>query len=85
MLDDLRAWDTRADRDHAPQLLVVSTGTVEEHKTMGLVSPVVIDPTADAMSAYGANGTPMGVLVDADGLIASEMAVGANADLALVR
>ncbi|HZN15389.1 MAG TPA: redoxin domain-containing protein [Acidimicrobiales bacterium] len=85
MLDDLRAWDTRADRDHAPQLLVVSTGTVEEHQTMGLVSPVVIDPTADAMSAYGANGTPMAVLVDADGLIASEMAVGANAVLALVR
>jgi peroxiredoxin/uncharacterized membrane protein YphA (DoxX/SURF4 family) len=85
MLDDLRAWDTRADRANGPQLLVVSTGTVEEHDNIGLVSPVVIDATADAMSAYGANGTPMGVLVDADGLIASEMAVGAAAVLKLVR
>jgi hypothetical protein len=37
------------------------------------------------MSTYGANGTPMAVLVDADGLIASELAVGANAVMALAR
>jgi hypothetical protein len=32
---------------------------------------------------FGATGTPMGVLVDAEGKIASELAVGAPAVLAL--
>ena len=29
-------------------------------------------------SRHGANGTPMGVLIDGDGKIASDMAVGAD-------
>jgi len=32
---------------------------------------------------YGANGTPMGVLIDPHGTIASDLAVGADAVLAL--
>ena len=68
-----------------PKLLGVSTGTVEENRAMGLRAPVVLDQGSSVMSAFGANGTPMAVLVDAHGRIASGLAAGTPAVLALAR
>ena len=83
MLSDLQAWETRRP-EGAPQLLVVSTGTVETNKAMELRSPVLLDQEGTKIArTFGANGTPMGVLVDAEGKIASELAAGAPAVLAL--
>ena len=82
MLDDLKAWEMRPPKG-APKLLVVSTGTPEANAAMGLRSPVVLDQGFRAGSAFGASGTPSAVLVDAKGNIASEVAVGAPAALAL--
>ncbi len=82
MLADLKAWEAKRPRV-APKLLVVSTGTVEANRAMGLRSPVVLDQGFTAGSAFGATGTPSAVLVDARGKIASEVAVGAQAVLAL--
>jgi peroxiredoxin len=82
MLDDLREWE--ADRpEGAPRLLVVSTGTAEANEAMGFSSPVVLDQSFSVGSAFGASGTPSAVLVDEEGNIASELAVGAPAVLAL--
>ena len=44
---------------------------------------MALDQGSSAMSAFGANGTPMAMLVDAEGNIASELAAGAPAVLAL--
>jgi hypothetical protein len=52
---------------------------------MGLRSPVLLDPTLATGHAFGANGTPMAVLVDANGNIASEVAVGAQEVFALAQ
>jgi protein-disulfide isomerase len=82
MLPDLKAWEADPPKG-APKLLVVSSGTVEDNKTMGLRSPVVLDQTFAAGSAFGANGTPSAVLVDRKGRVASELAVGAPAVLEL--
>jgi peroxiredoxin/uncharacterized membrane protein YphA (DoxX/SURF4 family) len=82
MLGDLKAWESSPPKD-APKLLVVSTGTAEQNRAMGLRSPVLLDPTFSAGHAFGANGTPSAVLVDTDGKVASELAVGAPAVLAL--
>jgi peroxiredoxin/uncharacterized membrane protein YphA (DoxX/SURF4 family) len=84
MLDELKAWEANPPA-RALKLLVVSTGTVEENRAMGLRAPVVLDQGSGVMSAFGANGTPMAVLVDAHGRIASELAAGAAAVLALAR
>jgi peroxiredoxin len=84
MLADLKAWEARPP-EGAPRLLVVSTGTVEANALMGLRSPVLLDQGFSAGSKFGANGTPMAVLVDAEGKIASELAAGAPAVLALAR
>ena len=84
MLDELRAWDA-SPPEGAPKLLVVATGDEKEIRAMGLRSPVVLDEGFRVGSAFGANGTPMAVLVDARGRIASEVAAGAPAVLALAR
>jgi thiol-disulfide isomerase/thioredoxin len=78
MLSDLQEWDADPPRG-APTLVVVLTGTPEEGRAMGLRSLVLLDPTGQAGASFGANGTPMGVLIDAKGRIASEVAAGAQA------
>ena len=83
MLPDLKAWEANRSNG-APKLLVVSTDSVEDNKAMGLRSPVVLEKGGMSVgSKFGAAGTPMAVLVDAQGKIASELAAGAPAVLAL--
>jgi peroxiredoxin/uncharacterized membrane protein YphA (DoxX/SURF4 family) len=82
MLEDLKAWEAKSLKG-APKLLVVSTGTLEANLAMGLRSPVVLDQDFTIGRKFGANGTPMAVLVDAQGNIASDLAAGAPAVLAL--
>src|SRR5919197_1557611 len=84
MLDDLKAWEAHPP-EGAPQLLVVSTGSVEENRAQGLRSPVVLDQSFAVGNAFGADGTPQAVLVDAEGRIASTLAAGAPDVLALAR
>lgn len=84
MLPELKAWE-RARPVRSPRLLVVSTGTVEANRAMGLASPVVLDADGSAMRRFGASGTPMAVLVDSSGRIASPLAVGAPQVMALAR
>jgi peroxiredoxin len=83
MLTDLKAWEAHPPTD-APKLLVVSTDSVESNQAMGLRSPVLLDQDGMRIGKlFGATGTPMAVLVDEEGKIASEVAAGAPAVLAL--
>ena len=82
MLDDLQAWE-RNPPPGAPKLLVISSGTAEANREMGLRSPVVLDEGFKAGNAFGANGTPMAVMLDAKGRVASDVAAGAPAVLQL--
>jgi peroxiredoxin/uncharacterized membrane protein YphA (DoxX/SURF4 family) len=61
----------------------VSAGQADQNRALGLRSPVLLDPDFATARAFGASGTPSAVLVGADGQIASELAVGAPAVLAL--
>jgi peroxiredoxin len=72
-----------------PLPVVITTGEreinrewVREH---GLRCPVLLEEGLQVASQYGAHGTPIGCLVDEHGAIASELAVGAAAVLALAR
>jgi peroxiredoxin len=82
MLPDLKEWEGRAPED-APRLVVVSAGSEEANREMGLTSPVLLDQQFAIGRAFGASGTPSAVLVDAEGKVASEVAVGAPAVLGL--
>ena len=62
---------------------VVSAGSEEANREMGLASPVLLDQGFAVGRAFGASGTPSAVLVDAEGKVASEVAVGAPGVLEL--
>ena len=85
MLPDLKAWEAHPPAG-APKLLVVSTDSVADNQAMGLRSPIVLEQAGMSIgSKFGASGTPMAILVDVEGRIASELAAGAPAVLALAR
>jgi peroxiredoxin len=84
MMPDVQEFEA-APPEGAPNLLVVSDGTVEENEAMGFSSPVVLDNDYAVSDAFGAGGTPSAVLVDAEGRIASEVVVGAKGVLELAR
>jgi len=62
--------------------VVISSGDPEQTREQGIRSRVLADAEGQAMAAFDARGTPMGVLIE-DGLIASPVAAGADAVLAL--
>jgi thiol-disulfide isomerase/thioredoxin len=82
MLPDLQTWEARAP-EGAPQLLVVSTGSVEANRALALRAPVVLSQDFSVGQAFKATGTPSAVLLDAEGRIASPVAVGAMAIMEL--
>jgi len=83
MLPDLKTWESNPPKG-APRLLVVSTDSVQDNQAMGLRSPVLLDQAGMSIGrTFGANGTPMGVLIDPEGRIGSEVAAGAQEVLAL--
>jgi peroxiredoxin len=77
MLGDLKAWEASKSTD-AVGLLVISTGTAEENRSLGIRSPVILDQDSKYAQQFGANGTPMAVMIDAEGRIASQLAAGAQ-------
>jgi peroxiredoxin/uncharacterized membrane protein YphA (DoxX/SURF4 family) len=84
MLDDLKAWEQSAPKG-APRIVLVSTGTADQNRAMGLSSTVLLDSGFTVGPRFGARGTPSAVLVDARGRIASGVAVGSVAALKLIR
>jgi peroxiredoxin len=86
MAPDLAALPTDG-AEGRPLPLLVSTGTAEENRKLveehGVRCPVLLQEQMEVATRYQAHGTPMGCLIDAEGRIASELAVGSEALLAL--
>jgi peroxiredoxin len=82
MADDLKAREANPP-DGAPQIVLVSTGTVDANRDLGLSSTTLLDDGFNTGRAFGASGTPSAVLIDKNGKIASEIGVGAPAVLNL--
>lgn len=75
------------DRDPLP--LIVTTGDRQLNRDMAerhqLRGPVLVQPEMTVASAFHVGGTPMGYVIDEEGNIASPLAAGADALLALAR
>jgi peroxiredoxin len=71
----------------APVPLLVTTGDLEENRTLtaqhGIQAPVLLQEGMEVGSQYHCGRTPMGYRIDRQGKIASELAIGAQALLAL--
>lgn len=83
MLEDLREWD-KSKGANEPNLLVLSEGEAESHQAMELKSPIVLDKERKISKELGWNGTPSAVLLDEEGKIISETALGAGQIWSLV-
>ncbi len=77
MLDDLRDWD-KTKGANEPNLLVISQGETEPHRQLNFQSPIILDEDRRISKELGMNGTPSAVLINEDGKIVSETAVGAE-------
>ena len=83
MVPQLKDWE-RDRGSTRPRLVLVSGGSREANRAMGLESTVLLDDKFAVGQSYGANGTPSGVLIDAEGKIASALVVGAPGVMALL-
>ena len=77
MLEDLRDWDKTKGADE-PHLLVLSEGEPEPHRKLDIQSPIVLDKDRKISKELGMSGTPSAVLINENGKIISEIAVGAD-------
>ncbi len=77
MLDDLRDWDKTRGADE-PDLLLISEGEAEPHRQLDLQSPIILDKERKISNELGMSGTPSAVLINEDGKIVSETAIGAE-------
>lgn len=83
MMEELKAWEKeRSPAD--PELLVFSDGEPEVHRDLALDSTLVLDAGYKTAEKFGMFGTPSAVLVNEDGRIVSETAVGAPNIWALI-
>jgi peroxiredoxin len=75
-------------RSESPVVLVISAGAAEANRKLfdehHLACPVLLQKDSEVASIYKANGTPSGYLIDAEGRIASSLAIGTEGLLALV-
>jgi peroxiredoxin len=73
--------------DRRPVPLIISTGDAQENRDLfaahAIRLPVLLQEDRELASLYRVSGTPMGYLVDEQGVTASALAVGAEAVLAL--
>lgn len=81
---ELERFHRRATGTH---VLMVSRGTVEANlakiEEFGLTFPVVLQRHWEISRAYGMFATPIGYLINEEGIIASDVAIGNEAILAL--
>lgn len=83
MLDDLHAWE-RKDVKRV-RLLIASSGDSADTQADRLLSTVALDPGYSAGTAFGAGGTPMAVLIDQHGRVASGLVAGGAAVMELAQ
>ena len=82
--EDILSWEA-SPPDGAPALVIVSAGEAVGVRAEGFASEVLLDPEWTVSGALGADGTPMAVLVSADGRVSSPVAGGGPAVLDLLR
>ncbi len=83
MVRDLQEWDREKGADD-PNLLVFSEGDEEMHRDIGLKSPIILDEGYKTAEKFGMSGTPSAVLINENGKIISETAIGASNIWALI-
>jgi peroxiredoxin len=77
MLRDLKAWENKPPKG-APQLLFISAGPASDIRKQGLRAPVMLESTFQIAQLFKVRGTPSAVLIDENGNLVNDPAVGAD-------
>lgn len=83
LVPDLHEWANEAGPER-PKVVVVTSGRPEDTSDLTFAD-VLLEPRFATGKRFGASGTPSGVALDADGKIASPLAVGGPGILELLR
>jgi thiol-disulfide isomerase/thioredoxin len=83
MQPELSAWAAE-DGAGKPKVAVVTSGTEVDARALDFASTVFLDQRFATGRTFGASGTPSGIAIDAEGKIASELAVGQAAIMSLL-
>jgi peroxiredoxin/uncharacterized membrane protein YphA (DoxX/SURF4 family) len=75
VVDQIRKWESSTERN-GTNAIVFSDADEEKHRSYALNTPIVIDPGYKIAANLGIYGAPSGVIIDENGVIASETAVG---------
>lgn len=81
---ELQAWE-RSEGGAATLTVILTTGSRDVKEGQGFLSPILLYEDGLVARAYGSTGTPGAILVDADGAIASQLAVGGEGAMELAR
>ena len=84
LVSDLKEWES-SKGEGAPQLVLISTGTPEANREHGLYSTILLDQGFRTGEQFGASGTPSAIVIDTDGNVATELAVGGPDVMSLLR
>lgn len=80
ILPDLKEWEEEAEGMDV-QVLIVSSGTAEENRALGLRSRIVLDNAFTTGRDYSVTGTPSAIRLNESGRVASPLVVGGDAVL----
>lgn len=84
MVIDLQDFERRIADNSQVEILFVSDGSPVLNRRQRFRSTIVLDDDErSVMHSFGASGTPMAILVDAQGRVASELVAGADAVIEL--
>lgn len=75
VIDQIRKWERSPERN-GTNAIVFSDGDVETHRSYGLETPIVIDSGYKLSGNLGMFSVPSGVIINENGVIASETALG---------
>ena len=80
VLHALQHWET----DDPPKMLILADGEPEWFASFKLATPVLVDKQRRVSITFGLSGTPSAVLVNSDGVVVSEAAIGLSNIKALI-
>ena len=83
MQPELASWAVE-NGANGPKIAIVTSGAEADAKALDFASYVFMDQRFATGRTFGASGTPSGIAIDAEGKIASDLAVGQSAILGLL-
>ncbi len=83
LMKQIREWERDKTADD-PEFVIFADGEPAEHEKLGIRSPILLDSQYAVARQFGMHGTPSAVLVNEDGTIITETAIGPSNIWALI-